>query len=164
MIIIEGPDGSGKSTLAKMLNRAFAIPRMHSLRNLPSTLREAEERYNWNCELLGIEIIMDRCYPISEWVHGPILREDSLISEAQFSRFIHQMNHTARVTYLFCDQFFDHIMTEETVDREMKAQEHWDEIRARYVEVYEKIRCDRWRIKSMDDYAEVLWMIRRVWR
>ena len=163
MIIIEGPDGSGKSTLSKMLNRTFRIPRMHSLRELPIDENQAAERFAWNRSLLGIEIIMDRCYPISEWVHGNILRSESLITANQIEQFIHDMNHTARVVYLFCDQFFDHIITEETADREMKAEENWDKIIGAYRELYKRIRCERWRIQNMDDYPEVLWMIRRIY-
>jgi len=164
MIIIEGPDGSGKTTLAKMLHSIFKIPYMHSIKKLPRNKDIAEERYNWYRLLLGIEIITDRCYVISEAIHGPLLRSESLIAEDQLNQFIKEMNHTARVIYLFCDQSFEHKITEEIAEREVAAESKRDQIVIRYRELYSRIKCEKWWIKSIDDYREVFWMIRRVWR
>jgi len=136
---------------------------MHSLRKLPYSRDIAEERYNWCRLLLGIRIITDRCYVISEAIHGPLLRDESLITEDQLNQFIKEMNHTARVIYLFCDQLFEHQVTEKIAEREVAAENKRDQIVIRYREIYRRMNCEKWWIKSIDDYREVFWMIGRVW-
>ncbi|MHA1302179.1 MAG: hypothetical protein ACTSPI_00555 [Candidatus Heimdallarchaeaceae archaeon] len=163
MIIIEGSDGSGKTTLAKMLHSIFKIPYIHSLQKLPYNKDIAEERYNWYRLLLGVKIIMDRCYVISEAIHGPLLRGESLITEGQLNQFIKEMNYTAKVIYLFCDQTFEHKITKEVAEREIAAESKRDQIVIRYREIYRRMNCEKWHVRSIDDYREVFWTIRRVW-
>jgi len=163
MIIIEGPDGAGKTTLAKMLHVIFKIPYLHSMKKLPETEEVAEERYNWYRYLLGVRLITDRCYVISEAIHGPLLRHKSLITEEQLNQFIKEMNHTARVVYIFCDQKFMHDIDQDVSDREFEAEKHSLEITTRYREIYKRMNCERWHIRSIDDYKEVFWTIRRVY-
>ncbi len=81
MIIVEGPDGSGKTTLCKMLTGAFDLSYIKN----PGVIKNKEsitERLHWYHYLYSQKnVILDRFYPISEAIYGPLFRNECMISD-----------------------------------------------------------------------------------
>lgn len=74
MILVEGMDNSGKSTLCKKICEEFSLQMLE--RTPPPTGPYWEARKYGLKQLnhgLGPKV-SDRCYAISEWVYGPVVR------------------------------------------------------------------------------------------
>lgn len=70
MIIIEGPNGSGKSVLAEKLARDLNFT-IHKFMKIPQTIDEFNDQSKISMELIGKEVVQDRCPMISDWVYAP---------------------------------------------------------------------------------------------
>jgi len=141
MIIIEGADGSGKSTLAKIICDLFDYTLIHS----PGPIKHeaaVKERMYWYRALMGTEnIVVDRCFPISEFVYGPIFRGESFIDTMDLIDFVTDFHMHPRNLLVFCMDHFTHkedheptthLSKSEATDLEHVATRKSDEIREAY--------------------------------
>lgn len=171
MIIIEGPDDSGKSTLANLLSIATGFHTIHS----PGVIKHNEtwdERKYWYHHLAFLQnIIIDRCFYISEYVYGHVLRNHSMVDKQSMIDFVKHVTMLNGI-FVFCEQTFPsknkndalHLSKVEREKLEEDARHNDVRIRARYRDVYkdlQKYMNDPVRIKSINDYAYVLHVIRR---
>lgn len=75
MIIIEGVDNSGKSTLAMKLSQRLRIDLYRDPKPEGLSLANAHRR------LRPIRAIHDRCYAISDYIYGSVLRDGPALGE-----------------------------------------------------------------------------------
>jgi len=141
MIIIEGADNSGKTILAKTIAGAFGYTYIHS----PGPIRndgELIERLYWYDQILPIKnLILDRCYLISELIYGNIIRKHSRVTKKQMYLYLEKLDKNQGML-LFCDQSFYvanpypehtiHLNKKENILLEEKVQEQQVEIRDAY--------------------------------
>lgn len=71
MIIVEGPDNAGKTTLCNKLSKDLGLTVVHSERPKPGS---NPVNHSINQIAPWGNIILDRCYAISEYVYGRIVR------------------------------------------------------------------------------------------
>lgn len=140
MIIVEGADNSGKTTLAKMIASMFGYTCIHS----PAQIKHEEtlkERLYWLESLANVkEIILDRCYLISDIIYGNTIRDGSEISEIQLVEFLTFLNRQKHYI-IFCDQVFTsnyktansiHLNSKEKRELETAVRNHFKEIHDYY--------------------------------
>lgn len=160
MIIIEGPDGSGKTTLAKMICSAFNYKYIHSPGK--TNIKEiANDRCWWYNQFLGDKVVLDRCYIISEYIHGAILRETSLISHEQVLEFMDRFNAFRNSLFILCNQQLKH-KRNGNIEDEIKAEQNIKLITTKYKELYYIIKLDyRYQhITSIEQYQLLFNIIR----
>jgi len=131
LIIIEGPDGSGKTTLAKMICGSFPeFIYIHSPGKTDN--REvAWDRLWWYKQIINLDVVIDRCFIISEYIHGPILRGKNLIDMFQISEFLGTYNNYEDNFFIYCDQIFEH-KPNGNIELEKQAELHSESIKRAY--------------------------------
>lgn len=93
MIIIEGVDNSGKSTLAMKLSQRLKINLFRDPKPEGMSLANAHRR------LRPIRAIHDRCYAISDYVYGTVLREGPNLGELHADVILDLLTHNYLVIY-----------------------------------------------------------------
>jgi thymidylate kinase len=168
MIIIEGPDDSGKTTLGQMIREAFDYTLIHS----PGILKHEEtfvERKFWYDALIKTKnIVLDRCFYISEFVYGPIIRNETKIERAEMKDYIRKVTQHFGII-IFMNQKFPsknaneslHLSPEERVSIEAEVAKKYELIRQRYREIFNdmKYMSGVIQINKFSDYATAMSLI-----
>lgn len=83
LIVIEGLDNTGKTTLSNFISETFKFEYLHSNRKKTKT-EMLEYVYDLSEISNSRNIVMDRFPLVSEFVYGPIVRNQLLLSIKDF--------------------------------------------------------------------------------
>lgn len=107
MILVEGPDNSGKTTLIKELHKLTGWKDVHYIK--PSQHLSKEDVYHEGLmQLMPREIILDRCFFISENVYGPIVRSNNMLGKYAEPALLHVAS--SQMLIIYCRPPMEHIL------------------------------------------------------